>query len=421
MPTMENKLSFTFTGSSGEYFKIWIVNTLLTILTLGIYSAWATVRTKRYFYGNTWLDGANFEYHATPLQILPGRILVLLMLGIYLLSAQFFPAGMYIILIIGVVVLPWAMWRSLQFNAGVSSYRNIRFKFDGDLGGAYWLLLLLPALAVLGVTVLNLMLTGSMPDWNSDAAFLVTPEITQLNALQEMLVRLLLLTSSAYLSTTLFFPYWQTLYNRYRLDQHRYGQATFQSFLAAGDVYVIYLKVLIIGVLVGIVTLLIFMLGTMIIGGLFAMNNAMPRNDFDVFWLIGFASIALYTLFMITGSYLQAYTRVRLRNYVYNNVILKTSNSANTNTKAYFHSNMTITDVWGLYIGNALLLLITLGLAYPAIKIRLARYAAQTTALNLRGNIDAFIGAEHNNQSALGDEIATALEADTDVSVEFGI
>lgn len=115
MSTMENKLSFTFTGSSGEYFKIWIVNTLLTILTLGIYSAWATVCTKRYFYGNIWLDGANFEYHATPLQILPGRILVLLMLGIYLLSAQFFPAGMYIILIIGVVVLPWAMWRSLQF------------------------------------------------------------------------------------------------------------------------------------------------------------------------------------------------------------------------------------------------------------------------------------------------------------------
>ncbi|UOG92306.1 MAG: DUF898 domain-containing protein [Candidatus Thiothrix sulfatifontis] len=421
MSTMENKLSFTFTGSSGEYFKIWIVNTLLTILTLGIYSAWATVRTKRYFYGNTWLDGANFEYHATPLQILPGRILVLLMLGIYLLSAQFFPAGMYIILIIGVVVLPWAMWRSLQFNAGVSSYRNIRFKFDGDLGGAYWLLLLLPALAVLGVTVLNVMLTGSMPDWNSDSAFLVTPEITQLNALQEMLVRLLLLTSSAYLSTTLFFPYWQTLYNRYRLDQHRYGQATFQSFLAAGDVYVIYLKVLVISVLVGIIALLIFMLGTMIIGGLFAMNNAMPPNNLDIFWLIGFTSITLYTLLMITGSYLQAYARVRLRNYVYSNVILKTSNSANTNTKAYFHSNMTITDVWGLYIGNALLLLITLGLAYPAIKIRLARYAAQTTALSIRGNIDAFIGAEHNNQSALGDEIATALEADTDVSVEFGI
>ncbi|RYZ95608.1 MAG: DUF898 family protein, partial [Proteobacteria bacterium] len=30
-----------FRGQAGEFFRIWIVNTLLTILTLGIYSAWA--------------------------------------------------------------------------------------------------------------------------------------------------------------------------------------------------------------------------------------------------------------------------------------------------------------------------------------------------------------------------------------------
>ncbi len=33
---------FQFTGSGKEYFGIWIVNILLTIVTLGIYSAWAT-------------------------------------------------------------------------------------------------------------------------------------------------------------------------------------------------------------------------------------------------------------------------------------------------------------------------------------------------------------------------------------------
>ncbi len=32
---------FSFTGTPREYFGIWIVNVLLTILTLGIYSAWA--------------------------------------------------------------------------------------------------------------------------------------------------------------------------------------------------------------------------------------------------------------------------------------------------------------------------------------------------------------------------------------------
>ena len=56
-------LKFEFTGSGSEYFRIWIVNTLLTVVTLGIYSAWAKVRRLRYFYGSTQLAGSTFEYH----------------------------------------------------------------------------------------------------------------------------------------------------------------------------------------------------------------------------------------------------------------------------------------------------------------------------------------------------------------------
>ena len=52
---------FSFTGTGGEYFRIWIVNLILSILTLGIYSAWAKVRTNRYFYGNTQVDNTGFE------------------------------------------------------------------------------------------------------------------------------------------------------------------------------------------------------------------------------------------------------------------------------------------------------------------------------------------------------------------------
>ena len=50
-----------FTGKAGEYFAIWIVNVALTILTLGIYSAWAKVRTNQYFYGNTFLADSAFR------------------------------------------------------------------------------------------------------------------------------------------------------------------------------------------------------------------------------------------------------------------------------------------------------------------------------------------------------------------------
>ena len=52
---------FQFTGTGGEYFKIWIVNILLSIVTLGIYSAWAKVRRKQYFYGNTRVAGSALQ------------------------------------------------------------------------------------------------------------------------------------------------------------------------------------------------------------------------------------------------------------------------------------------------------------------------------------------------------------------------
>ena len=42
-PKPTSILNFEFRGDGMEYFKIWIVNILLTIVTLGIYSAWAKV------------------------------------------------------------------------------------------------------------------------------------------------------------------------------------------------------------------------------------------------------------------------------------------------------------------------------------------------------------------------------------------
>ena len=60
-------------SGSGEYFRIWIVNLLLTVATLGIYSAWAKTRRLQYFYRNTHLAGASFDFRGDPKAILRGR------------------------------------------------------------------------------------------------------------------------------------------------------------------------------------------------------------------------------------------------------------------------------------------------------------------------------------------------------------
>lgn len=139
--------AFTFSGRGSEYFRIWIVNLLLSIVTLGIYSAWAKVRRLRYFYDNTSVAGASFDYHGNPVAILKGRILAVVLIVAYQIAG-------YINILLGLIAAlalmlasPWLIWRSLQFKLYNTSYRGIRFGFRGSFGGAFKNFLLWPMMS----------------------------------------------------------------------------------------------------------------------------------------------------------------------------------------------------------------------------------------------------------------------------------
>lgn len=140
------KLPFSFTGNGSEYFKIWIVNIVLSALTLGIYSAWAKVRRKQYFYGNTRVDDTSFSYLANPVTILKGRVIVFIGFVLYSLVNQFYPLAGMVLLVVMLPLLPWFIVRALAFNARNSATRNIRFTFHGTYGEAAKVYLLLPLL-----------------------------------------------------------------------------------------------------------------------------------------------------------------------------------------------------------------------------------------------------------------------------------
>ncbi len=140
---------FSFTGSGSEYFRIWIVNLLLSIITLGIYSAWAKVRKARYFYDSTRLAGSSFEYHGSPLAILKGRLIALALIVGYQGIFSFSEVLGLLMLLLVVLVLPWLVWKSLQFKLSNSSYRGIRFGFRGSPSKAYEAFLLMPLVAAM--------------------------------------------------------------------------------------------------------------------------------------------------------------------------------------------------------------------------------------------------------------------------------
>ncbi|HID31633.1 MAG TPA: DUF898 domain-containing protein [Desulfobacterales bacterium] len=150
-----SSIPFEFKGTGSEYFKIWLVNVILSILTLGIYSPWAKVRRKQYFYGSTHIQGSSFEYLADPVKILKGRAMIVGFFVINSIVSDIVPIVGSILALAIVVIFPWLVVRSLAFNARNSALRNIRFGFEGTVGQAAKVYILWPILAAFTLGILS--------------------------------------------------------------------------------------------------------------------------------------------------------------------------------------------------------------------------------------------------------------------------
>jgi uncharacterized membrane protein YjgN (DUF898 family) len=145
---------FVFTGRGGEYFRIWIVNLCLSLLTLGIYSAWAKVRRMQYFYRHTSVAGANFDYHGDPVAILKGRIIAVGLFALYSVAGQFSIIAGLVAFALILAVMPWLLVRSFRFRLHNTSYRGLRFSFHGKNGEGNVNILLLPLVSYMSLGLL---------------------------------------------------------------------------------------------------------------------------------------------------------------------------------------------------------------------------------------------------------------------------
>jgi uncharacterized membrane protein YjgN (DUF898 family) len=136
-PVSAHLLTIEFTGSGSEYFRIWIVNLLLLIVTLGIYYPWAKVRRLRYFHGNTLVAGAPLDFHGSPWKMLKGYLLVGLLFGLYSWAGQFSALAGLVAFLIVAAVWPALLKSAMQFRLANTSWRGLRFRFKGSLADAY--------------------------------------------------------------------------------------------------------------------------------------------------------------------------------------------------------------------------------------------------------------------------------------------
>lgn len=144
------KRKISFTGSGSEYFGIWFVNCLLTILTLGVYHAWARARTINYLSSKTVLEGDSFTYHGTGKQIFIGYLKIIVIfivlygvytVGVVLKSTSLILAGAGILFVGLMFFIPLAIHGAMRFRLARTSWRGIHMGYRGSKTALFWMYL----------------------------------------------------------------------------------------------------------------------------------------------------------------------------------------------------------------------------------------------------------------------------------------
>lgn len=128
-----------FVGKASEYFSIYIVNFLLTVVTFGFYYPWARAKKLQYFYGNTTLDGEHFHFAGTGKEMFKGFIKVIafyigiiVVFYLVLLGLNSILLAYLVFLLSSIVIVPLAVHGSFRYRMSRTSYRGIRFGYRGD-------------------------------------------------------------------------------------------------------------------------------------------------------------------------------------------------------------------------------------------------------------------------------------------------
>ena len=339
-------MEIEFSGSAKEFFGIWIVNVILSIITIGIYSAWAKVRRETYFKNNTKILNTGFGYHATGMQILKGRIIVVLGLLFINLVTAFFPLISIATVIAVIFLLPWILNNSLRFSARMTSYRNVHFNWNGTYWKTFWFFVIAPIFSAVSVGLL-------MP-----------------------------LISKAYY--------------KYFAKSYSYGTTEFSCEPKVKDYYFAFgLGVVLPSILLPFAVAILSIITPINIPNLIA---EYILGEFIFGATIDGIILALPIAILIGSVFASFVYPVLCRNLMMKSLML--SNVAKFDSKIW-----PIKYVW-INFSNVVVIILSLSLMLPWAKVRLYKYLASCSEIAINGDLQGFVDEANKNKSSFGEELA---------------
>ena len=402
MPQTIDAYPLEFTGSGGEYFRVWIVNVLLSIVTLGFYTPWARKRTAQYFYSHTLVAGSPLEFTAQQRRMVMGFVLLVMITLAYNIAArtgQDTTVGLF--LLGGAVLAPFIWASAMRFRLGATRWRGLRLQFTAGWKEVYLASWPVFALALVwfgvffGMQMLAPELADALQAVESEARKPRLPSFTP--AMAGLLVLGLVLTVLCVIR--LEYNYKSLLVLRAQVGSER-GRWK--------PVYMDFVKVWLATVAVFIVTAVVMWIAMLVVAGssiAVLIASAGKGMGLWLFVIIIAAFVGGIFLIFLASVPARAYREARMFQLMWNNI--------GVSHLARFKCHMTSGRYVWLRIKNMLLTLITLGLYRPFARVSEYRMKVESVTLHIKGGVEQVAGVMvKQQQGGLGDALADAAGLD---------
>ncbi len=364
-----------FTGTGKAYFRIWLTNLLLMVLTLGWYYPWARARKLRYFYSHTQVAGHPLAFHGEPRKMLRGFFLTVMLMSAYSFASRKPGFANIVATLIMALIWPALMRASLQFRLAHTSWRGLRFGFTGTLSGAYKVVLV-PMAILVGLLLLGFLAGVLLPGrWKPLGGLPVA------------------------LGAVAMVPYVWWRLKAYQHAHYALGSLHTEFRGRYKDMAGIFLKSALLGVacLVLAVAIMVFV-GTEVLPA--------PRGQSTMSgWLL-----LILPGMVLTGVLLQLiqmpYFKARMQNLIW---------SQTGNRQVRFKSHLEPRDLMQVTVKNLGLTILTLGLYWPFAAVAMARTQLEAIVLHARHDLNGIVGQLRSGRGrpdAAGDAAADLMGMD---------
>ncbi|MFZ3072950.1 MAG: DUF898 family protein [Thermodesulfobacteriota bacterium] len=237
--------ALSFHGNGVSLLKLYIVNNILSIITLGIYYFWGKTKIRQYLYSQLEFMGERFHYTGTGRELFSGWVKASFIFAVLfgapnLLSEFVNPLYGFLAFPAFIFILPFAMVNARRYRMSRSLWHGVRFAFTGKVLESmklYFITYLLTLLTLGGYS--SFMHVRTQEFWRANTRVGNIPFSYDGNG-RDVLLPYLLFIPLTFLTLGVYWFWFKAKMSRYDWEHTRFEGLKFKSIVTGRKLFGFY-------------------------------------------------------------------------------------------------------------------------------------------------------------------------------------